>query len=101
MTEGPIRRGTPLMSSSVITCPHCFTPLRGDDEQLRGKRVKCPKCARPFMAPRGRQDRAPARGGSGIAITVILALLVLTGGTAAGVYFLVNGGLGNGTQAQV
>jgi hypothetical protein len=37
-----------MAATAIITCPHCHKKFKGG-EQLRGKKIKCPKCENPFV----------------------------------------------------
>ncbi len=37
-----------MAAKAVIACPHCHKKFKGAPE-LKGRKIKCPKCARPFV----------------------------------------------------
>jgi DNA-directed RNA polymerase subunit RPC12/RpoP len=37
-----------MAAAAVIACPHCHKKFKGN-ESLKGKKIKCPKCARSFV----------------------------------------------------
>jgi hypothetical protein len=47
-----------MPAPAVITCPACKKRFKGKPE-LGGKKIKCPKCAEPFVVPN--EDAAPKR----------------------------------------
>jgi predicted Zn finger-like uncharacterized protein len=44
------------MSPTSASCPHCQAKLKLENSGLAGKKVKCPRCARPFMLPPANPD---------------------------------------------
>ena len=42
-----------------IECPHCFTKLNVKNPSIYGKKVRCPKCSRPFVAEAPPADAEP------------------------------------------
>ncbi len=45
------------MASAVITCPECAKKFKGQ-ENLAGKRIRCPFCKKPFLVPVADDDEA-------------------------------------------
>jgi predicted Zn finger-like uncharacterized protein len=48
--------GSAMPETLRIECPHCSTKLNAKNPAILGKKVKCPKCAEPFVA---QSPRAP------------------------------------------
>ncbi len=52
----------------VCLCPHCDAKLKLKNPELAGKKIKCPKCAEPFVVTPDETDinksarRAPSAG---------------------------------------
>mgnify|MGYP003663015732 CR=1 FL=1 len=43
----------------AITCPHCAASFKVKSTSVIGKKVKCPKCAEPFVIPKPATATAP------------------------------------------
>ncbi|MCS7046999.1 MAG: zinc-ribbon domain-containing protein, partial [Gemmataceae bacterium] len=74
------------MSTKVVNCPQCQTPLTVATELAPGKGLRCPKCQLKFIPPQGTAARTP----TDVAVSprLILAILLVVGlGVSAVVWY--------------
>ncbi|RMF88212.1 MAG: hypothetical protein D6741_19515, partial [Planctomycetota bacterium] len=45
----PTHEVTSMAETVSIQCPHCDSTLKLRNRSAEGKRVKCPRCAKPFV----------------------------------------------------